>query len=43
MGFHSYLQLKGVPFESVVAQTLNKSIFMNIKEKAKQIIENKIP
>ncbi len=36
MGFHSYLQFKGVPFESVVAQTLNKSIFMNIKEKAKQ-------
>ena len=36
MGFHSYLQLKGVPFESVVAQSLNKSIFMNIKEKAKQ-------
>ena len=36
MGFHSYLQFKGVPFESVVAQSLNKSIFMNIKEKAKQ-------
>ncbi len=36
MGFHSYLQFKGVPFESVVAQSFNKSIFMNIKEKAKQ-------
>jgi len=36
MGFHSYLQSKNVPFESVVAQTLNKSIFMNIKERAKQ-------
>ena len=36
MGFHSYLQSKDVPFESVVAQSLNKSIFMNIKEKAKQ-------
>ena len=36
MGFHSYLQFKGVPFESVVAQSLNKSIFMSIKEKAKQ-------
>jgi ribonucleoside-diphosphate reductase alpha chain len=36
MGFHSYLQSRDVPFESVVAQSLNKSIFMNIKEKAKQ-------
>ena len=36
MGFHSYLQSKDVPFESVVAQSLNKSIFKGIKEKAKQ-------
>jgi len=36
MGFHSYLQLKGVPFESVIAQSLNKTIFKDIQEKAKQ-------
>ena len=36
MGFHSYLQSKGVPFESVVAQSMNKTIFKDIKEKAKQ-------
>lgn len=34
MGFHSYLQFKGIPFESVVASTINKSIFKLIKEKA---------
>lgn len=34
MGFHSYLQRKGVPFESGVAQMLNEQIFSHIKKKA---------
>ena len=34
MGFHSYLQSKNVPFESVIAKSLNISIFRNIKLKA---------
>ena len=34
MGFHSYLQSKSVPFESVIAKSLNISIFRNIKIKA---------
>ena len=36
MGFHAYLQSKNIPFESSIAVAANKSIFMNIKEKAKQ-------
>jgi len=36
MGFHAYLQSKNVPFESGIAIGLNKDIFSNIKEKAKQ-------
>ena len=30
MGFHSFLQKKGVPFESVMAKSWNKRIFTNI-------------
>jgi ribonucleoside-diphosphate reductase alpha chain len=30
MGFHSFLQIKGVPFESVMAKSWNKRIFANI-------------
>jgi ribonucleoside-diphosphate reductase alpha chain len=36
MGFHAYLQKKNIPFESSIAVAANKSIFMDIKEKAKQ-------
>ncbi len=34
MGFHSFLQKKGVPFESVMANAWNKRIFSSIKEQA---------
>jgi len=34
MGFHSYLQLKNIPFESVLAKSVNNQIFSQIKEKA---------
>lgn len=34
MGFHSYLQSKNIPFESVIAKSLNISMFRNIKIKA---------
>ncbi len=34
MGFHSLLQKKGLPWESVMAQGLNKRIFKMIKEKS---------
>ena len=34
MGFHSFLQKKKIPFESVMAKSWNKNIFKNIKEKA---------
>jgi ribonucleoside-diphosphate reductase alpha chain len=33
MGFHSYLQLKMIPFESVMAKVWNKKIFKEIEEK----------
>ena len=36
MGFHAYLQSKNIPFESSIAVAVNKCIFMDIKEKAKQ-------
>ena len=36
MGFHAYLQKKNIPFESGIAVAVNKGIFMDIKEKAKQ-------
>lgn len=32
MGFHSLLQSKHIPFESAIAQGLNKSIFRSIRE-----------
>lgn len=34
MGFHSYLQRKGLPFESAMAISCNRNIFSSIKEKA---------
>ena len=34
MGFHAYLQRRHVPFESVVAKSLNNRIFKHIKEQA---------
>ena len=34
MGFHSYLQRKGVPFESAMAVGLNRKIFSHIKSQA---------
>ena len=34
MGFHSYLQKKGLPFESAMATSCNRNIFSTIKEKA---------
>ena len=34
MGFHAYLQSKGIPFESVLAKSLNLKIFKKIKEQA---------
>jgi ribonucleoside-diphosphate reductase alpha chain len=36
MGFHSFLQNKGIAFESVMAKTWNKKIFRHIKAKADQ-------
>jgi ribonucleoside-diphosphate reductase alpha chain len=33
MGFHSFLQKKGVPFESVMAKSWNKRLFTTIYEK----------
>jgi ribonucleoside-diphosphate reductase alpha chain len=35
MGFHSYLQSKNVPFESVIAQSINTKIFEEVKTRAK--------
>ena len=32
LGFHSYLQKKGVPFESVIAKSINKQIFSHIRQ-----------
>ena len=34
MGFHSYLQKKGLPFESALAISCNRNIFSTIKKKA---------
>lgn len=34
MGFHGYLQSKGIPFESVAAKIANRAMFMDIKNKA---------
>ena len=32
LGFHSYLQKKGIPFESVIAKSINKQIFSHIRQ-----------
>ena len=34
MGFHAYLQSKGIPFESALAKSLNLKIFKKIKQEA---------
>jgi ribonucleoside-diphosphate reductase alpha chain len=34
MGFHSYLQSKGIPFESVMAKVLNKKMFKYLRDGA---------
>ena len=34
MGFHAYLQSKGIPFESALAKSINMKIFKTIKEQA---------
>jgi ribonucleoside-diphosphate reductase alpha chain len=34
MGFHSYLQSKGIPFESALAKSKNLQMFKHIKEQA---------
>jgi ribonucleoside-diphosphate reductase alpha chain len=34
MGFHSFLQARGVPFESVIAKVWNKKIFRHIRTQA---------
>lgn len=34
LGFHSYLQRRGVPFESAIASSINRKIFKLIKERA---------
>lgn len=34
MGFHSYLQSKGIPFESAIAKGINLKMFSTIKEQA---------
>lgn len=34
MGFHSYLQMKDIPFESALATAVNNNVFMTIKERA---------
>lgn len=34
MGFHSFLQMKGIPFESVMAKVWNKKMFKHIKDGA---------
>ena len=39
MGFHGYLQSKGIPFESVMAKVVNNKIFEKIKTEA--VIESK--
>jgi ribonucleoside-diphosphate reductase alpha chain len=36
MGFHSYLQSKNIPFESVMAKVQNKIIFSHIKKQAEE-------
>ena len=32
LGYHSYLQSKGIPFESIMARSLNRSIFQSIQK-----------
>jgi len=34
MGFHAYLQSKGIPFESAIAKSINIKIFKSIKQQA---------
>ena len=34
LGFHAYLQKKGVPFETAIADSINRRIFKHIREQA---------
>ncbi len=34
LGYHSYLQSKGIPFESIQARSLNRNIFKEIEEQS---------
>ena len=49
MGFHSFLQNKGVPFESAIAKSWNAKFFKHLKKyenvpkQLKKHPENKIP
>ena len=36
MGFHSYLQKRNIPFESVLAKSINMKVFSTIKDRATQ-------
>lgn len=40
MGFHSYLQLKGIRFESALATALNRQVFSHIKGRAMAATRN---
>lgn len=37
MGFHSFLQQKGVPFESVLAKSWNRRIFSGLRQEADRV------
>lgn len=39
LGFHSYLQMKNIAFDSEAARKINKHIFKDISEKAKETTE----
>src|SRR5258708_4320254 len=39
MGFHSFLQAKGIPFESAIAKYWNKKMFRHSKNEADMVSE----
>ena len=42
MGFHSFLQKKGIPFESAIAKSWNAKFFKHLKKEALRLV-NSIP
>ena len=40
LGYHSYLQSKGIPFESIQARSLNRKIFKAIEEQSDEASHN---